>query len=100
MSFNSFHENIQFTVEQEIGQCIPFLDTRVIRSEQNKIVLDWYQKGTASGRFINFFSNHLTNQKYNTVIAMKNRVTLISDEQFWQANLNKLFNIFIPQTYF
>lgn len=97
--FNSFHQKLQFTIEMETDGALPFLDTKVVRTEDNKIILDWYQKTTASGRFINYFSYHPKNQKYNTVIAMKNRVTHISDEIFLLANLKKLFNIFLNNGY-
>lgn len=96
---NTFNRNIQFTIEHENDCSVPFLDTRVIRTQENKIILDWYQKPTASGRFLNYFSNHPQNQKYNTVIAMKNRVTHISDEMFLQNNLKKLFDIFVNNGY-
>lgn len=35
---------------------VSFLDTQVIRPENNSIKLDWYRKPTASGRYINFNS--------------------------------------------
>ena len=50
-------------------------------------------------RFINYFSNHPQNQKYNAVIGMKNRVSHISDETFLQTNLKKLFDIFLNNGY-
>lgn len=98
-AFNSFHKNLQFTIEQEINNSVPFLDTKLIRLNDNKIILDWYQKDTASSRFLNFHSNHPKNQKFNTVIAMKNRIIHISHENFLQLNLKKLFNIFLNNGY-
>lgn len=92
--FNSFNINIKFTVETEKDRSVPFLDTRLVRLDDNSIVLDWYQKPTASGRYINFHSNHPQNQKYNTVIAMKNRVEHISDDRFRNDNKRKLFDLF------
>lgn len=96
--FNSLNQNIQFTMEEENNNSVPFLDTLLIRSN-NKIILDWYQKPTASGRFLNYFSNHPTNQKYNTIIAMKNRIVHISDETFLHKNLNRLFQLFLNNGY-
>lgn len=97
--FNSINEHLQFTLESETNKSVPFLDTLVTRAEDNRIVLDWYQKPTASGRFINYFSNHPTNQKFNTIIAMKNRITHISDERFLVKNLKILFDIFLNNGY-
>lgn len=97
--FNAHNTHIQFTLEQETSQGVPFLDTRVIRTANNKIILNWYQKPTASGRYINYHSNHPLNQKYNTVIAMKNRIIHISDPKFLQDNLKTLRNIFANNGY-
>ncbi|XP_044760195.1 uncharacterized protein LOC123317654 [Coccinella septempunctata] len=48
--FNSFNPHIQFTIEEEKDRFVPFLDTKVIRSEDNTVKLDWYRKPTSSGR--------------------------------------------------
>lgn len=98
-AFNSFNDSLKFTIEQESNCSVPFLDTRVIRTTGNKIILDWYSKDTASGRFLNYHSNHPKNQKYNTVIAMKNRVTHICHESLLQNNLKKLHNMFLNNGY-
>ena len=97
--FNSFNNKIQFTIEEETNQSVPFLDTKVIRTNNNEIMLDWYQKDTASGRFLNFYSNHPKNQKFNTVIAMKNRITHIGHPFFLNTNLKILFNILVNNGY-
>ncbi|KAK9892635.1 hypothetical protein WA026_021013 [Henosepilachna vigintioctopunctata] len=93
-TFNSFNNNLRFTVEVENNRGVPFLDTLVIRSDNNIITLDWYQKPTSSGRFLNFHSNHPTTQKFNMVVAMRNRVLRICDERFHRGSLRKLFLIF------
>lgn len=40
-NFNSFNINIQLTVEQENNCSVPFLDTKVIKTTNNTIILDW-----------------------------------------------------------
>lgn len=97
--FNSINNNIQFTVETENNGGVPFLDTRIIRTNSNSIITDWYQKSTDAERYINYYSNHPTSQKYNTIIALKNRILYISDACFHKENLNKLFNIFVNNGY-
>ena len=93
--FNGFNPSLQFTVETEVDFGVPFLDTRVIRDPvSNKIVLDWYMKPTASGRYMNFYSNHTINQKVNTLLSMKNRVLYISDPTFVNKNLKNLSDLF------
>lgn len=54
---------------------------------------------TSSGRFLNYYSNHPKSQKFNTVIAMKNRITHISNERFLKTNLTKLFDLFANNGY-
>ncbi|XP_044760226.1 uncharacterized protein LOC123317682 [Coccinella septempunctata] len=56
--FNSYDEHIQFTVEEENENSVPFLDTRVIRAPDNTLRLKWYRKPTSSGRYIHYRSNH------------------------------------------
>lgn len=97
-TFNSFHPNIQFTVEVEVEGGVPFLDTRLIRNN-NVITIDWYQKRTNSGRFLNFNSCHPIRHKLNTLIGMKNRVSRISHPSFLQKNLQILKCQFINNGY-
>lgn len=97
-TFNSFDEHIKFTVERESDNAVPFLDTRVIRRE-DKILLDWYQKPTASGRYINFWSDHTNKVKINFIKQMKNRILKISHHTFVQKNLNKLKSLLLQNSY-
>ncbi|XP_044759503.1 uncharacterized protein LOC123317202 [Coccinella septempunctata] len=61
--FNEQHQSIQFTLEEETNGGVPFLDTMVMRTPENRIILDWYRKPTSSGRYLNYFSNHSHRQK-------------------------------------
>lgn len=56
--FNNFNEHIKFTIEKEKNSSVPFLDSLVIRTNQNLIKLDWFRKETSSGRYINYNSHH------------------------------------------
>lgn len=72
--FNSQHHGIQFTMEEETNRSIPFLDTRVIRTSENRLILDWYQKPSSSGRYLHYHSNHTLSQKVNMILGLKNRI--------------------------
>ena len=37
-TFNNFHPNIRFTIEEECGSRLPYLDTLVIRNGENLLV--------------------------------------------------------------
>lgn len=97
--FNSFNPHLQFTVEEEENNSIPFLDTKIIRNENNILILDWYQKPTNSGRYINYYSHHPLNQKVNIIKAMKNRIIKIAHPSLREKNLIKLSDIFCNNGY-
>ena len=76
-TFNTYHNKLQFTIEKEINNKIPFLDMQIIRQD-NTIITDWYKKPTSSGRIINYFSTQPKNQKINTLYNIINKVIDIS----------------------
>nr|CAI5866418.1 unnamed protein product [Callosobruchus analis] len=56
-TFNSYDVNRQFTVEKEVDSSIPFLDMRIIRSEDNILHTTWYRKPMSSDRSRDSCSN-------------------------------------------
>lgn len=96
--FNSFHPSIQFTTERESKCSVPFLDTLVIR-EGTTVITDWYRKSMASGRYINYNSFHTTKMKINVVLGLKNRVLRVSNPRFHPANLNKLKDVLLQNSF-
>lgn len=95
---NSFHPKIQFTVENETDFSVPFLDTLVIRRD-TVVITDWYTKPTSSGRYINYFSYHSHSMKVNVILNMKNRILKLSNPEFHNKNLQKLYRIMIQNSY-
>lgn len=89
---NSFDKNIQFTLEKESDNYIPYLDIQIIRNN-GRILTNWYQKPTSSGRLVNFYSNHPKNIIFNTAINFINRVMNISDDKFYRNNLSRIKKI-------
>ena len=45
---NSYHPKLKFTIEREIQNSMPFLDMKIIRSE-NRLTSTWYSKSTDTG---------------------------------------------------
>lgn len=98
--FNSFDPHIKFTLElEDSNHSIPFLDTRMIRTESNMLLIDWYRKPVSSGRYLNYWSYHKTKMKINLVKQMKVRVLKISDHTFLNKNLKILYGLFIDNGY-
>ncbi|XP_044764459.1 uncharacterized protein LOC123321021 [Coccinella septempunctata] len=87
--FNSFHPKIQFTIEEESNNCVPFLDTKVIREDET-IKTDWHRKTTASGRYIHYTSYHPMKMKINLILNLKTRITTISHPTYLDKNLKTL----------
>lgn len=96
--FNSFNPHIQFTIEKETNNSVPFLDTKVIRNN-NILLLDWYIKPTSSGRYLNYHSSHSEKMKINLVLGLKNRIYRISHRTLYQKNIKLLYNILIKNSY-
>lgn len=85
--FNGFHDNIQFTVEEEKDNKLAYLDVLLIRDEvNNRILTDFYYKPTASGRIINFYSQHPKHVIKNTAYNFISRVLSLSANQFHVKN--------------
>lgn len=97
-TLNSFHKDIKFTTELEKDGKLPFLDTLIIRKE-NTVAINWYQKPTATGRIINFYSNHPKHMKINTALNFAKRVLQISDEEFHNANIKKIRTTLIKNSF-
>jgi hypothetical protein len=72
--FNAYHPAIQFTIEREVEQKIPFLDLLLIRKENGKIQTEFYVKPLASGRILNYNSNHPMHMKLNVAENLVRRM--------------------------
>lgn len=91
-NLNAFNGQIQFTYEVEKENRLPFLDSIVCRTD-NLLKLNWYQKETASGRLISFYSKHPRKVIINTAINFIRRVLDISDKCFHTTNKEKIRKI-------
>lgn len=92
-TFNEFNQHLKFTIEEETERAVPFLDTKVIRSEQNLVKLDWYQKPTSSNRYVNASSYHNIKMKINVILNMKQRIFDIAHEDYRTSAINRLYSI-------
>ncbi|XP_044766578.1 uncharacterized protein LOC123322665 [Coccinella septempunctata] len=97
-AFNSFHPRLQFTLETERNNSLPFLDVRVIRSS-GCLRTDWYRKPTFSERFLNFNSQHPFTHKINLIENLKFRATHLASTEFHVDNMNKIKSFLIKNNY-
>jgi Reverse transcriptase (RNA-dependent DNA polymerase) len=96
--FNSFHQSIQFTSENENNQKINFLDMTLIRQE-NKIITNYYNKECSSNRILSFNSKHPFNMKFNTALAYAKRVKSLSHPQFYVSNIERITEVLLKNNY-
>ena len=74
------------------------MDTSIIRYD-NKLITNWYQKPTSTGRLLNFKSNHTIQQKRNIISNLVDRSILLSDKRFHTHNLNRIKTILLGNDY-
>jgi len=98
-SFNGYHPRLKFTCEIENNNTLNFLNTTVIRTDNGKLLTNWYRKPTFSGRYINFHSSHPFIHKLNTIKNLVDHAVLLSDEQFHQINLSIVQTILENNSY-
>ena len=94
---NKLHKNLQFTIEKEVEQSIPFLDMRVTRHGKS-LSTSWYSKPTDTGLMLSFHSCAPTKYKRNIVEGNIHRIHQATStwsafttgieraEKLWEAN--------------
>jgi len=97
--FNSLHDRINFTAEINNNNSINFLNLKITLGDNNKLILDLYSKPTASGRFLNFYSNHPTAHKKGVIFGMIDRIMCLSDNQFHKNNIINCIKILLNNSY-
>ena len=96
---NSYDENLQFTVELSQNNSISFLDVKIIVHEQQKIITDWYQKTTFSGRYLNYFSQHPQCNKIAIIYNLVDRDFKLSHDKFHKKNITFIKKLLIHNNY-
>lgn len=91
--FNGFHNKLQFTMEKEEHNRIPFLDLWLIRSGDGTISTKWYHKPMASTRILNGNSNHHQTLKMNTAYGVIHRILTLSDEVYRVECIKTIFDV-------
>lgn len=84
---------IDFTIECETSNCIPFLDVLVSRSN-NRPTFKIYRKPTFTPSYIHWFSSHSLHIKRNILIDQFLRAYRLSSPQFLDEELQFLTQIF------
>ena len=96
--FNSLCPDIQFTLEVENDGILNFLDMSVVRKDCN-LFCKWFQKPTASGRYLNYLSVQPSAFKSNVVHNLARRAYCLSDHQFRAESISKGKQLLIENCY-
>ena len=76
---NSLHPNVQFTIEHETNNCLPFLDVLISRSSHN-FNTSVFRKKTYTGLGTNFYSSCFFNFKVNSILTLLHRAFTVSSD--------------------
>ena len=76
---NCLHANINFTIEHETNNCLPFLDILITRSDEH-FSTSVYRKKTYTGLGSNFYSSCFQNFKTNSISTLLHRAFSVSSD--------------------
>ncbi|BHF77325.1 hypothetical protein SprV_0602042900 [Sparganum proliferum] len=92
---NSIFPDIQFTMEKEVNNQLPFLDVQITRLTDGKIRTTVYRKATNTRRILHFRSNHPVGHKRSWVRTLFQRLqTHCSDDSVRKEEMNYLQALF------
>jgi hypothetical protein len=87
---NSLRPTIQFTLETETGDSLPFLDVLVYRNGTS-LLTKVYRKPTHTGRYLHLNSNHPPHVKRGVVHSLINRaIALCTEKQEYAKEVVKI----------
>ena len=95
---NRVNEYIQFTVELEVDNKLPFLDTVIHRCD-NSVKFSVYRKPTNKDDFIHYLSAHSEKVKSGVVIGFYLRALRICSEEFLEDEIAYVTAAFLKLSY-
>ena len=97
---NSFIPSIQFTVEHETENKLPFLDIQVLHDPNvHSFKFSVFRKSTNAENYIHFFSFHSKQIKTNVIMNFVLRAYKICDPEFLDNELEHIRNVFSKLCY-
>lgn len=91
--FNAFHPSIQFTMEFE-EEKLNFLDMTTYH-HSSELETSWFQKPSASGRYLNFFASLPFQWKMIVIKNLFQRAIILSDKCYRTASIKIAKNLFL-----
>jgi hypothetical protein len=94
---NGRENTIKFTVEEEIENSLPFLDTRILKREDGSLEFEVFRKLTNTNRFITADSHHSKQHKrsaLNSLVSRLNNFSLNKENFKKELNIIKAIAVF------
>ncbi|XP_071109190.1 uncharacterized protein [Haliotis cracherodii] len=92
---NAQHPRMQFTMESESKNQLPFLDVLVQKDHKNKLQISVYRKPTHTDKYLHHSSYHPPQVKRGIISTLARRAKNISSTpQLLEAELNHLRTVF------
>jgi len=95
---NSFHPNIQFTIEEEEQGKLPFLDVMIMRNEDS-IKTKVYRKSTHTDRYLNFNSFHHVANKMSVVDTLVFRAFTVCHKDHLEEEFDYIRKVLVKNDY-
>ena len=90
---NGVHPDIQFTVEEEENDKIPFLDT-ILHKEEGKLAFSVYRKPTHKDDYVHYYSAHRKRIKETIAIGFFLRALRISSPHYLEEEMSYVISAF------
>ena len=84
---NSVHQKIQFTMEMEKDNSLPFLDVKLLKNPNGTIGHTVYRKSTHTDRYLHATSHHHPSNLTSVVSSLINRANAICDKDHLNEEL-------------
>ena len=95
---NDIHPTIQFTLEMETDNRLPFLDVMIIRHD-SQFQFTVYRKPTDRNNYIHYYSSHSERTKSGVVIGFFLRAHRICSKIHLQEEIDHIINAFLHLRY-
>ena len=86
---NSIHQDIKWTKEDEVNNCIHMLDVNIQRQTDGSLSFDVYRKPTHTNQYIHFASHAPLDHKVSTIRSLTRRAAIIPSTQEARKNEDK-----------
>ena len=82
---NKQSDSIKFTMELEESNCLPFLDTLIIRKQNGGVSHKVYRKKTHTEQYLHALSHHHPQQKMGVMNTLITKAIKISDTEHLES---------------